>query len=144
MVDTPAPSNQSEAGESHVGAIVGWGLLAVATVGFIWFIVTQLGAGYENREAEAQEMVQKYKGPQMQYTLKDQLIEFGNNARAKGRFVGTFAWSTTQDDGPIYRVSLVWKEDSATRKASWLVNLQDNSIEPEGDEAKSFMQPPSG
>jgi len=142
MVDTPAPSNQPSS-ENHVGAIVGWGLLAAATIGFIWFIMTQLGAGWENRETEAQEVVQNFKSPEMTYTLKDQLIEFGNKARAKGRFVGTFAWSTTQEEGPLYRVSLVWKEDSATQKASWLVNLQDGSIEPESDQAKSFMKPPS-
>ncbi len=141
MVDTPAPSNQASTSTSHTGAIIGWGLLAVATLGFIFFVVTQLGAGWEGRETEAQEVVQNYKSPEMQYTLKDQLIEFGNQARAKGRFVGTFAWSTTQDEGPLYRVSLVWKEDSATQKASWLVDLQDGSIKPEGKQAEGFMKP---
>ncbi len=143
MVDTPAPSNQTSSGGSTAGAMIGWGLLGVATLGFVWFVVTQIGAGWEGRETEAQEIVQNYKSPEMQYTLKDQLIEFGNQARAKGRFVGTFAWSTTQDEGPLYRVSLVWKEDSATQKASWLVDLQDGSIKPEGKQAEGFMKPPT-
>ena len=142
MVDTPTPSNQTTGPEENkVGAMIGWGLLAVATIGFIWFVFTQLGAGWEGRENEAQEIVQNYKGPDMKYTLKDQLIEFGNQARAKGRFVGTFAWSTTQDDGPIYKVSLIWKEDSATRKGTWLVNLEDGSITPDTESAKRIMQP---
>lgn len=144
MVDTPPPpSNQTSGGDNHLGAIVGWGLLAVATLGFIWFVFTQLGAGWEGRENEAQEIVQNYQGPDMQYTLKDQLIEFGNQARAKGRFVGTFAWSTTQDDGPLYKVSLIWKEDSATRKATWLVNLEDGSIVADTESAKRIMKPVS-
>jgi len=142
MVDTPAPTNQAPSNESHLGAMLGWGGLAIATIGFIWFIVTQIGAGWANRETEAQNLVQNYKSPEMQYTLKDQLIEFGNAARAKGRFVGTFAWSTTQDEGPIYRVSLIWKEDSATRKASWMVDLQEGSVKPEGEQAETFMKPP--
>ena len=142
MATPPPPSNQAATTTSHTGAIVGWGLLGVATLGFIWFVVTQLGAGWEGRENEAQEIVQNYKGPEMQYTLKDQLIEFGNQARAKGRFVGTFAWNTTQDEGPLYKVTLVWKEDSATQKASWMVNLEDGSITPDGEQAEQFMQPP--
>ncbi len=142
MVDTPAPSNQVS-GDNHVAAMVGWGLLAAATLGFIWFVVTQLAVGWEGRETEAQALVQDYKSPEMTYSLKDQLIEFGNQARSKGRFVGTFAWSTTQDDGPMYRVSLVWKEDSASQKASWLVNLEDGSIEAEGEQAEAFMKPPA-
>lgn len=143
MVDTPPPPSNQAHQQSHVGAIIGWGLLGVLTLGFVWFVLTQLDIGWEGREDEAQEFVQKYKGPEMQYTLSDQLIEFGNQARAKGRFVGQFAWSTTQDDGPMYRVSLVWKDGSATKKASWLVNLEDRSMSPEGDDAAAFMKPPS-
>lgn len=143
MVDTPAPSNQTAPQTSNAGAMIGWGLLGIATLGFIWFVVTQLGAGWEGRETEAQEIVQNYKSPEMKYSLKDQLIEFGNQARAKGRFVGTFAWSTTQDEGPLYRVSLIWKEDSATQKATWMVDLQDGSIKPEGKQAEQFMKPPA-
>lgn len=137
----PPPSNQTTDNTSAAGAAIGWGLIAVAALGFIWFIFTQIGAGWEGRETEAQELVQNYKGPEMQYTMKDQLIEFGNAARAKGRFVGTFAWSTTHDEGPLFKVQLVFQEDSSTRKATWLVNLEDGSIKADSKTAAKLMKP---
>lgn len=104
--------------------------------------MTQVGAGWENHETEAQQLVQNYERPDMQYTLKDQQIEFGNAARAKRRFVGTSAWSTRQDEGPLYKVNLVWKQDSAIQKTSSLVNLEDGSVTAETGQAKAFIQPP--
>lgn len=143
MADTtpPPPTNQTVDTTSAAGAAIGWGLLAVAALGFIWFVVTQIGAGWEGRETEAQQLVQNYKGPEMKYSMKDQLIEFGNAARAKGSFVGTFAWSTIHDEGPMYKVQLVFQEDSSTRKATWLVNLEDGSITADSKTATKLMKP---
>ena len=134
----------SEAGaekQSHVGAILGWGLLAVLTIGFIWYISTQLGVEWAGRDQEALDLVRNYKGPGMEVKLTDQLIYVSENARKKGNFVGQFAWSAAQEDGSLYKVELIWKEGSATRKALWLVNLEDQSIKPQGPDAAQFMKP---
>jgi hypothetical protein len=134
-------SSDKPGGSSHIGAILGWGGLAVATMAFIWFISTQLAVGWEGREQEALDLVKNYKAPGMQFDLADQTIAVGNAAREKGGFVGQFSWSATQTEGPVYRVQLMWMENSANRRASWEVNLENETVTPEGEEAKKFMQP---
>jgi hypothetical protein len=135
----PAPSSSKQG--SNLGAIIGWGGLAVATVIFIYFIAAQLGVGWEGREQEALKLVKQYKAPGMQYDLADQTIAVGNAAREAGGFLGEFFWASKHEDGPIYRVELTWKEGSANHRASWKVNLEDKSVKPNDVEAQRFMKP---
>ena len=74
MVEQSASSNQSTGGGSHIGAIIGWGSMAIATIAFIWFIMTQLAVGWEERGDEALALVKQWKGPGMTYNLSDQAI----------------------------------------------------------------------
>ena len=141
MAEQSASSNHSAGGGSHIGAIVGWGSMAIATIVFIWFIMTQLAVGWEERGDEALALVKKWKGPGMSYNLSDQAIAVGNDARAKGRFIGQFSWAATQEEGPLYKVELIWKEDSVTKKATWEVNLQDSTVTAKGADAEAFMKP---
>ncbi len=138
MVEQATPDPEKKG--SNLGALIGWGLLAVGTIAFIWFIRTQLSAGWEDREKEALEMVQAQKAPGMAHTLKDSTIEIGNAARASGSFVGQFSWSASQVQGPSYVVKLTWMEGSEHRRAAWDVDLEKQSIEPSGPEATEFMQ----
>lgn len=134
-------ADQAPEKQSHTAAILGWGALAAMTVAFVWYISTQLGVEWANREQEALDLVRNYQGPGMQTKLTDQLIYVSENARKKGGFVGQFAWSATQDEGSLYKVELIWKDGSATQKALWLVNLEDKSIKPSGPDAAQFMKP---
>jgi hypothetical protein len=140
MADSAASSTEKQGG-SHLGAIIGWGGLAVATIIFIYFIAVQLGVGWEGREQEALDLVRQYKAPGMQYNLADQTIALGNAAREKGGFLGEFSWSAKHDEGPIYKVELTWKEGSSNHRAAWKVNLEDKSVTPGDVEAQKFMKP---
>jgi hypothetical protein len=126
--------------QSHTGAILGWGLLAIGTVGFIWFISTQLSVGYEDQEPKALEMVKSLQLPGMQHNLTDSTIEIGNAARAGGSFIGQFSWSSSQVQGPLYAVKLTWMEGSEHRRAEWKVDLEQSKIEPTGEEAVEFLK----
>jgi len=135
MVEQAAQKKQS-----HMGAIVGFGILALGTLGFIWFVSTQLSVGWEDREPEALAMVKNLKLPGMKHTLSDSTIEIGNAARASGSFVGQFSWSTSQVQGPLYAVKLTWMEGSEHRRAEWKVDLENKKVEPAGTEASDFMK----
>jgi hypothetical protein len=124
-----------------MGALLGWGALGIATIGFVWFLAVQLAPGWEGREQEALERVKKFQSSEMKYSLADQTIAVGNAARAKGHFVGEFHWNATQENGPTYKVELIWKEDSATKKATWFVDLEQEEIKPQGEQASEFMKP---
>ena len=137
----PVASSSEKKGSSHLGAIIGWGSLALGTIAFIWFIAMQLGVQWEGREQEALNLVRQFKGAGMQYTLADQTIAVGNAAREKGGFVGEFSWSAKHDEGPVYKVELTWKEGSSNHRATWKVNLEDKSVLPGDVEAQKFMKP---
>ncbi len=132
---------QGSSGNSHLGAIVGWGSLTIATVVFIWFVMGQLAVGWEGRNDEALALTWNYQAPDLPYKLKDQTIAVGNAARAKGGFVGVFNWSAVQEKGPVYKVTLIWKDNSATRKANWTVDLENKTVAAADDEAQVFMKP---
>jgi hypothetical protein len=134
---TSAPDEKK--GGSSGAAILGWGILALGTIGFIWFISTQLSVGWENREKDALEMARTYQGAGMKTKLSDHTIEVGNLARANGQFVGEFSWSATQTQGPLYKVLLRWVENSEHKRATWNVDLEKKTVEPADPEAKEFM-----
>jgi hypothetical protein len=140
MADPRASSSDENKG-SHIPAILGWGGLAVATIVFIYFISIQLGVGWEGRDQEALNMVRQYKGPGMQYNLADQTIAVGNAAREAGGFLGEFSWGAKHDEGPVYKVELTWKEGSSNHRATWKVNLEDKTVQPNDVEAQKFMKP---
>ena len=130
-----------ESTNNNATAYIGWGLLAVLTVGFIWYVSGQLGVEWDGRGQEALDLVKAYKGPGMEMPLSDQLIIVSEEARKKGSFEGQFAWAATQDEGPRYKAELIWRKGSATKKAIFLVNLEDGSIKPQGPDAARFMKP---
>jgi hypothetical protein len=138
----PLASSSEEKKSNTVAAILGWGSLALGTIVFIYFIATQLGVGWEGRDKEALAMVREYKGPGMQYNLADQTIAVGNAAREAGGFLGEFSWSAKHDEGPFYKVELTWKEGSSNHRATWKVNLEDKTVQPNDVEAQRFMKPP--
>jgi hypothetical protein len=140
MADPVTSSNDTQQG-SHLGAILGWGSLALGTIAFIYFISLQLGVQWDGREQEALQMVREYKGPGMQFNLADHTIALGNAAREKGGFLGEFSWSAKHDEGPAYKVELTWKEGSSNHRATWKVNLEDKSVLPSDVEAQRFMKP---
>jgi len=140
MADPRASSSDENKG-SNLPAILGWGGLAVATIAFIYFISIQLGVGWEGRDQEALNMVRQYKGPGMQYNLADQTIAVGNAAREAGGFLGEFSWGAKHDEGPVYKVELTWKEGSSNHRATWKVNLEDKTVQPNDVEAQKFMKP---
>jgi len=140
MADPGASSSDEKKG-SNLPAIIGWGGLAVATIVFIYFISIQLGVGWEGRDQEALNLVRQYKGPGMQYDLADQTIAVGNAAREAGGFLGEFSWGAKHDEGPIYKVELTWKEGSSNHRATWKVNLEDKTVQPNDVEAQKFMKP---
>ena len=125
---------------STLVTVAGWGVLALGTIGFIWFISTQIGAGWEGREQEALEMVQTMQKPAMAHSLKDSTIEIGNQARTSGKFVGQFSWAASQIQGPNYVVKLTWMENDEHRRATWNVDLEKMTIEPAGPEATDFLK----
>lgn len=135
MVEEAAPKKQS-----HLGVIVGFAILAIGTIGFIWFVSTQLSVGWEDRENEALAMVKELKLPGMKYNLTDSTIEIGNAARTGGSFVGQFSWSASQVQGPNYSVKLTWMEGSEHRRAEWAVDLEQKKVEPNGTEAVDFLK----
>jgi hypothetical protein len=124
-----------------MGALLGWGALALGTIAFIYFISVQIGVGWEGREQEALNLVRQFKAPGMQYNLADQTIAAGNAAREKGGFIGEFSWSSKHDEGPIYKVELTWKDGSSNHRASWKVNLEDQTVTAGDVEAQRFMKP---
>ena len=139
VVDIEEDEEESTRAE-NIRALVGWGIIAIGTVVFVWRIFTQLGVGWSGKDQDALDLVRSFQAPGMAHNLADQTIALGEAAREKGSFVGQFAWSARQDDAAIYNVELIWKEGSSTKKATWRVDLEDESIRPIGPDAGAFMK----
>lgn len=127
--------------KTPLGALVGWLGLALGSIGFIWFISQQLGAGWEGRENEALDVIKTMKLPGMARSLTDSTIDLGNAARQAGQpFVGQFSWSASQVEGPLYAVKLTWMEGSEHRRAEWKVDLENKNFYPTGPTTAEFMK----
>ncbi len=124
---------------SNAGGLLGWLALALGTLGFIWFVSHQLGAGWEGRENEAQAKVRELKLPGMSRNLSDATIDMSNEARTKGTFVGQFAWSAAQVQGPLYTVKLNWMEGSEHKRAEFQVDLENKTVVPGGPSAVGVL-----
>lgn len=120
-------------------AIIGWGSLIVFSVAFVWVISRQLGETWAKKEKEAIELVKNFKpgGPD-QHTLYDLTRMFTIKAREKDHYVGEFTWDAKQKEGPVYEVTLMWKEGENRRVAVFLADLKTGEVRPQGDEAASL------
>lgn len=133
-----APAAEANKGWS-AGGLFGWLALALGTLGFIWFVSHQLGAGWEGRENEALGKVRGLQLPGMTRNLSDATIDLSNEARTKGTFVGQFAWSASQVQGPLYTVKLNWMEGSEHKRAEFQVDLQNATVVPGGPAAVGVL-----
>jgi hypothetical protein len=140
MVDE-ATAGKEEKGGSNLAAILGWGGLAVAALGFgFWVFSSQLSIRWEGREKEALEMARNFQAEGMKYKLDDLKIELQSEARARGEFIGQFEWSTVHSEGPVYKVTLTWMEKDQHRRAAWNVDLAKKTVTPADPEAEAFIK----
>jgi hypothetical protein len=122
--------------ESGVGAILGWGALAVFALAFGAYIGAPLvmGERWSDKQNDAIQLVKDQK-PTGGDTLYDMIRAFSLKAKDQEIYVGEFSWSALQQDGPEYEVTLLWTEGPAKKVALWRVNLQSKEIRPQGNEA---------
>ena len=127
--------------ESSVGAILGWGSLAVFAIGFAWYVGAPLiiGERWADKKSDAVQLVRDFK-PLGTETLYDMIRAFSLKAKEKDLFIGEFSWDAIQQDGPEYQVTLLWTEGSERKVAVWRVNLKTKDIRPQGNEAASLPQ----
>lgn len=127
--------------KTPAGALIGWLALALGSIGFIWFISQQLGAGWEGRENEALALVKNLKLPGMAHPLTDSTIDLTNAAReANQPFVGQFSWSASHVEGPLYSVKLTWMEGSEHKRAEWKIDLENKTLLPAGPTTVEFLK----
>jgi hypothetical protein len=119
-------------------ALIGWGSLAVFSIVFVWLIRTQLGESWGKREDQAITVVRQFQPAGCPYNLGDLTRVYSIKAREKNAYVGEFQWSAIQKDGPIYEVTLVWKEGNLSRVAVWRVDLKAKSVRAQGKTASSL------
>ena len=119
-------------------AILGWGSLALFSIGFVWIISAQLGETWSKREEDAIKIAKAFTPPGAQYNLGDLTKVYSLNAKANGAYVGEFQWQAVQKDGPSYEVTLLWKEGEEHRVALWRVDLKSQEVRPQGDQAASL------
>ncbi len=127
--------------ESTVGAILGWGGLAVFSIVFGWYVGAPLivGERWADKKNDAVQLVKNYK-PISADTLYDMIRAYSLKAKAKDIYVGEFSWDAIQSDGPEYKVTLLWTEGSERKVAVWRVNLKTNEVRPQGNEAAGLPQ----
>ena len=127
--------------ESSVGAILGWGSLAVFAIGFAWYVGAPLivGERWADKKNEAIQLVRDSK-PLGTDTLYDMIRAFSLKAKEKDVYIGEFSWDAIQQEGPEYQVTLVWTEGSERKVAVWRINLKTKDIRPQGNEAASLPQ----
>lgn len=128
--------------QSAVPAILGWGGLAVFTIGFAWIIISQLQETEEwsDRGKEAVTLVRQFKPDGGADTLDDLIKGYSLKAKEKGGYVGEFTWDAKQKDGPEYEVTLLWREGNNHKVALWRVHLGEKSVRPQGDAAAGLPQ----
>lgn len=127
--------------ESTLGAILGWGSLAVFAVTFGWYVGAPLivGERWADKKSDAIQMVKNYK-PTGSETLYDMIRSYSLKAKERDVYVGEFSWDAIQRDGPEYEVTLLWTEGSERKVAVWRVNLKSADLRPQGNEAAGLPQ----
>ncbi len=135
----------AQAGQAHkenpIGTILGWGALAIFSIGFGWYVGAPLivGERWADRQNEAI-MVVKNSKPGDTRTLDDMIRDYSVKMHANDLYVGEFNWSAIQGEGPEYEVTLLWREGNERKAALWRVNLESKDIRPQGDEASSLVK----
>ncbi len=124
-----------------LGAVLGWGSLAVFAVAFGWYVGAPLivGEHWSDKQSDAIQLVKDSK-PSGSDTLYDMIRAYSLKAKERDLFVGEFSWSAMQREGPEYEVTLLWTEGQNKRVALWRVNLKTKEIRPQGNEAAGLPQ----
>lgn len=128
--------------ESSLGAILGWGGLAVFAIAFGWYVGAPLivGQRWSDKQSDAIQLVKDYK-PNGHTSLYDLIRTYAQQASGRGSYVGEFSWSAVQRDGPEYEVTLLWTEASERKVAVWRVNLKNRAApRPQGNDAANLLQ----
>ena len=125
--------------ESAVGAVLGWGALAVFALVLGWYVGYPLivGEQWSGKQGDAVQLVKDLK-PSSGETLYDMIRGYSLKAKEQDMFVGEFSWSAIQRDGPEYEVTLLWTEGQTKKVALWRVNLKTKEVRPQGNEASSL------
>jgi hypothetical protein len=129
---------QAQSAQRSWPAILGWGGLALFSVGFVWIISAQLGESWAKKEEDAKKLVREYRPDGSDLSLQDLTKEFSIKAKERGAYVGEFTWDAKQKDGPEYEVTLLWKEGEQHHVAIWRANLKTQEVRAQGDEANSL------
>jgi hypothetical protein len=127
--------------ESSLGAILGWGSLALFSIVFGWYVGAPLivGERWADKKTDAVQLVRNYH-PSGGDTLYDMIRGYSLKAHDQGVYVGEFNWDAIQRDGPEYEVTLLWTEGAERKVAVWRVNLKTGEIRPQGNEAAGLPQ----
>lgn len=125
--------------QSALGAIIGWGVLFIFALGFGYYVGAPLlmGERWADKKDEAINLVKESK-PSGNNTLYDMIRAYSLAAKDQDVFIGEFKWDALQREGPEYEVTLLWTEEGEKRVAVWRVNLQDQSVRPQGNEASAL------
>jgi hypothetical protein len=127
--------------ESSLGAILGWGSLALFCLVFGWRVGAPLltGEHWSDKQNDAVELVKNSK-PSGTQTLYDMIRSYSLRAHDQDVYVGEFNWSAIQHEGPKYEVTLLWTEGPEHRAALWRVDLKTGEVIPQGDEAANLLK----
>jgi hypothetical protein len=127
--------------ESAIGTVLGWGALGIFAIGFGWYVGAPLivGERWADKQDRAIQVVKDFK-PDGTDSLYDMLRNYSLKAKERDLFIGEMSWSAIQREGPEYEVTLLWTEGQTKSVALWRVNIENNEIRPQGNEAGGLPQ----